>query len=148
MFSLRTITSTTRTLFPFLITRSGLSRPPPTLSVVSIKSSLSRLCFSVMLDFTSSCLFILRALVYRQSPNMCPRVSGWARYLLQATSTFLSTRANINRFGFYPSRWSYRGHSDIRGRRPLGVVLPSRPHQVKQRHKQKAEQVSFMTRLH
>ena len=32
--------------------------------------------------------------MYWQSPHMCPRVSGWARYPLQATSTFLSTRAN------------------------------------------------------
>lgn len=28
---------------------------------------------------------------------MCPRVSGWARHLLQATSTYLSARANTVR---------------------------------------------------
>ena len=47
-------------------------------------------------DFPSSCRLILRPLVYWHSPSICPRVSGWARYLRHITSIFLSAHANTD----------------------------------------------------
>ena len=45
LFSQRTVTSTTRTLSPFLITRSGLNNLPPALIVGSTNTSLFFLFF-------------------------------------------------------------------------------------------------------